>query len=211
MIGSIRGVVVDKSAKGDVVVETSSGVGYRLTVTGPTLASLVSAGTDSVFLHVHTHVREDALQLFGFFAREERVTFELLISTHGVGPSLALAILSAHSPSSLRTAVATEDADALTLVPGVGKKTAARLLIELKSKFDGAELDLPTTLVTAGSSPATTVAGESETDPRNDVRAALAELGYGADEVRAVVRKLPTKGDTSLLLRQALKLLSEGL
>jgi holliday junction DNA helicase RuvA len=208
MIGSIRGKVIDKSAKGDVVVETQSGVGYRLTVTGPTLASLVSAGSDSVFLHVHTHVREDALQLFGFFAREERVTFELLISTHGVGPSLALAILSAHSPSSLRTAVATEDADALTLVPGVGKKTAARLLIELKSKFDGAELDLPATLVTAGSNPVATAT--DATDPRNDVRAALAELGYGTDEIRAVARKLPTSGDTAALLRQALKFLSES-
>jgi holliday junction DNA helicase RuvA len=211
MIGSLRGVLVDKSAKGDVVIETASGVGYRLSVTSPTLASLVAAGSDSVFLHVHTHVREDALQLFGFSAREERVTFDLLISTHGVGPSLALAILSAHSPSSLRTAIDTEDVDALTLVPGVGKKTAARLLIELKSKFDGADLDLPATLVTAGSNPAISAPAElAAGDPRNDVRAALSELGYGSDEVKAVVRKLPTKGDSSALLRQALKLLSEG-
>jgi holliday junction DNA helicase RuvA len=206
MIGSVRGIVIDRSAKGEVLVETSAGVGYRLTVTTRTLAALATGHDEPVFLHVHTHVREDALLLFGFLAREERVTFELLISTHGVGPSLALAILSAHTPSSLRTAVATEDADALTLVPGVGKKTAARLLIELKSKFEGADLDLPATVVTVGTAPG----APAEADGRNDVRAALAELGYSADEIKSVVRRLPVSGDTSALLRQALALLADG-
>jgi holliday junction DNA helicase RuvA len=209
MIGSIRGVVVDRNAKGDVVVETASGVGYRLAVP-PAVLSRLPVGGDAVFLYVHTHVREDALLLYGFLTREERVTFELLISTHGVGPSLALAVLSAHSPSSLRSAVATEDVDALTLVPGVGKKTAARLLIELKSKFEGAELDLPATLVTAGSAPAPGGTGGDDGDARADVRAALVELGYATEEVRTVLRRLPTSGDTSTLLRQALTLLSEG-
>jgi holliday junction DNA helicase RuvA len=208
MIGSVRGTVIDRSPKGEVIVETSSGVGYRLTVSAPTMSLLTSGTGETVFLHVHTHVREDALQLFGFAAREERVTFELLISTHGVGPALALAILSAHTPSSLRTAVATDDTDALTLVPGVGKKTAARLLIELKSKFDGADLDLPVSLVTAGSAPAVAAAGSS--DARSDVRAALGELGYGADEVKNVLRRLPADGDSAALLRQALVLLADG-
>jgi holliday junction DNA helicase RuvA len=207
MIGSVRGMVIDKSPKGEVIIETSSGVGYRLIVSAPTMSHLGSTNGDAVFLHVHTHVREDALQLFGFSSREERVTFELLISTHGVGPALALAILSAHTPSSLRTAVATEDTDALTLVPGVGKKTAARLLIELKSKFDGADLDLPVMLVTAGSAPA---ASAGTADARSDVRAALAELGYGTDEVKNVLRRLPTEGDSATLLRQALVLLADG-
>jgi holliday junction DNA helicase RuvA len=210
MIGSIRGTVVDRSAKGEVIIETPSGVGYRLTVSATTLSALIAAGGDSVFLFVHTHVREDALQLFGFGGRDERVTFELLIGTHGVGPSLALAILSAHTPSSLRNAVASDDVDGLTLVPGVGKKTAARLLIELKSKFDGADLDLPAVLVTAGSALGAKAATADAADPRNDVRAALVELGYGADEVKAVLRQLPTEGDSSALLRQALVLLAEG-
>lgn len=206
MIGSVRGQLIDRSAKGDVLIETVSGVGYRVTVTAKTLGLLATSADESVFLLVHTHVREDALQLFGFLTREERITFELLISTHGVGPALALAILSAHTPSSLRSAVASEDADALTLVSGVGNKTAARLLIELKSKFEGADLDLPAVLVTAASAPGSL----SEADGRNDVRAALAELGYSADEVRSVVRRLPASGDTSALLRQALVLLADG-
>ncbi len=206
MIGSVRGSLIDRSAKGDVLIETASGVGYRITVTARTLGSLIAAADQSVFLHVHTHVREDALQLFGFPNREERITFELLIGTHGVGPALALAILSAHTPSSLRAAIATEDVDSLTLVPGVGKKTAARLLIELKSKFEGADLDLPAVLVTAAAAPG----GVAEADNRNDVRAALSELGYTAEEVRSVVRRLPATGDTSALLRQALVLLADG-
>lgn len=206
MIGSVRGSVIDRSAKGDVLIETSSGVGYRVMVTARTLGALVGLGDQQTFLHVHTHVREDALLLFGFPTREERITFELLISTHGVGPALALAILSAHTPSSLRVAVASEDGDALTLVPGVGKKTAARLLIELKSKFEGADLDLPAVLVTAAAAPG----GTAEGDNRSDVRAALAELGYSAEEVRSVVRRLPTSGDTAMLLRQALVLLADG-
>jgi holliday junction DNA helicase RuvA len=210
MIGSIRGTVVDRSAKGDVIIETSSGVGYRLTVSATTLSAVIAAGSESVFLFVHTHVREDALQLFGFGGRDERITFELLISTHGVGPSLALAILSAHTPSSLRTAVAAEDVAALTLVPGVGNKTAARLLIELKSKFDGADLDLPAALVTAGAGLGAKAIGAETADPRHDVRAALGELGYGAEEVKAVLRQLPAVGESPALLRQALGLLAEG-
>jgi holliday junction DNA helicase RuvA len=208
MIGSIRGTVLDRSAKGELIVETASGVGYRLTVT----PSVMATGTDvgaSVLLYVHTHVREDALLLYGFMSRDERVTFELLISTHGVGPSLALAVLSAHTPSSLRAALATDDVDALTMVPGVGKKTAARLLIELKSKFEGADLDLPTTLVTAGGKLGAATESKGP-DPRNDVRAALTELGYGPDEVRNVIRRLPSAGDQQSLLKQALVLIAEG-
>ncbi len=207
MIGSVRGTVLDRSAKGELIVETSSGVGYRLTVTPSVLAAGTELGA-AVLLYVHTHVREDALLLYGFMSRDERVTFELLISTHGVGPSLALAILSAHTPSSLQSALASDDVDALTMVPGVGKKTAARLLIELKSKFESADLDLPATLVTAAGK--TVAAVVATNDPRNDVRAALSELGYGPDEVRNVVRRLPSTGDEQSLLRQALALIAEG-
>ncbi len=209
MIGSVRGTVLDRSAKGELIVETASGVGYRLTVTPSVMASGTELGA-TLLLYVHTHVREDALLLYGFTSREERVTFELLISTHGVGPSLALAVLSAHTPSSLRTALATDDVDALTMVPGVGKKTAARLLIELKSKFDSADLDLPATLVTAGGKTGVAAVDSKDADPRNDVRAALVELGYAPDEVRNVIRRLPQTGDQSTLLRQALVLIADG-
>jgi holliday junction DNA helicase RuvA len=209
MIGSVRGTVLDRSAKGELIVETASGVGYRLQVTPSVMASATELGA-TILLYVHTHVREDALLLYGFASRDERVTFELLISTHGVGPSLALAVLSALTPSSLRSALATDDVDALTMVPGVGKKTAARLLIELKSKFESADLDLPATLVTAAGKTAAAGVEATGPDPRNDVRAALVELGYGPDEVRNVVRRLPAKGDQQSLLRQALVLIADG-
>ncbi len=87
-------------------------------------------------VHTHLHVREDGLTLFGFVTAEARDCFESLLGAHGVGPSLALAILSVHGPVELRRAVFEADLDALTLVPGVGRKTAARLLLELKSRFD---------------------------------------------------------------------------
>ena len=208
MIGSLRGTLIDRSAKGDVIIDTASGVGYKVTVTPSTLAAMGELGS-TVFLHVHTHVREDALVLFGFPNRDERVCFELLLGAHGVGPALALAILTAHTPSSLRTAVATDDADALTLVPGVGKKTAARLLIELKSRLESPDLDLASAGVIAAPGALGASVADDGGDARSDVRAALGELGYGTEEVRALLRKLPADGDSKALLRQALAILSD--
>jgi Holliday junction DNA helicase RuvA len=194
MIGSVRGILLDRSMKGEVLVEVG-GVGYRALVPVGTLASLGELGSP-VFLHTHLHVREDALTLYGFSTRDERVCFEALLDAHGVGPALALAILSAHSPSSLRRALLDDDVDALTMVPGVGKKTAARLLIELKSRLDVPDFDLDAP-----------VAGTGAT-PRAELRAALAGLGYGADEVRDVLRELPQEGEVGALLKEALKLLA---
>jgi Holliday junction DNA helicase RuvA len=195
MIGSVRGVLLDRTAKGEVLVEVG-GVGYRATVPTGTLAALGELGSP-VFLHTHLHVREDALTLFGFSTREERACFEALLGAHGVGPSLALAILSAHSPASLRRALAEDDADALTTVPGVGKKTAARLLMELKAKLDIPELEVDLAPVDGSTNGA-----------RTELRAALAGLGYGPDEVREVLRDLPADGDVADLLRQALRRLA---
>ena len=110
-----------------------------------------------------------------------------------MGPKLALAMLSVHSPSSLRRALLEDDLAALTLVPGVGKRTAQRLLVELKSRLEVPELDL---------------SDEGGPAPRAEVRAALAGLGYGTDEVRDVVAQLPEDGSVEDLLREALKLLS---
>jgi Holliday junction DNA helicase RuvA len=199
MIGSLRGILLDRSAKGEVLVEVG-GVGYRVQV--PTSAHSVLGELGSpVFVHVHTHVREDALVLYGFPSADERVAFEALISTHGIGPAVALNILSVHSPAALRRAVATDDVDALTLVPGIGKKTAARLLLELKSRL---ELDFPseTDFVVVGSS------GDTGPTARNEVRNALAALGYGVDEVREAVRSLPEDGVVEDLLRTALRQLA---
>jgi Holliday junction DNA helicase RuvA len=199
MIGSLRGTLLDRGA-GEVLVEVC-GVGYRVTVTPSTTVALGNVG-DEVFVHVHHHVREDAQTLFGFATRDERVAFEALIGAHGVGPSLALAILSVHTPAQLRAALAADDVAALCLVPGVGKKTAARLLVELKSRLDlGDVVDL------------TAIAGDGERGPAAasalaDAREALANLGYGPDEIRDVLADLPADGDAGELVRSALKRLA---
>jgi holliday junction DNA helicase RuvA len=204
MIGSLRGTYADRLGA-DALIEVN-GVGYRVTLGASTVARLGPLGGE-VMVHVHTHVREDALVLFGFVTREERRTFEILLSAHGVGPSLALAILSSLGPDALRVAVTAGDVDALTMVPGVGKKTAARLLIELKSKLSTDDAEYGAAIAALDDSPG---AAGAPIDARADVRAALAELGYSADEIKSVVRRLPAEGDASALLKQALALLAGG-
>jgi holliday junction DNA helicase RuvA len=191
VIGSLRGVVIDRDEVGEVLVE-AGGVGYRVTVPTATLVSLELGA--SAFLHIHTHVREDAIVLYGFASRDQRRCFEALVGAHGVGPSLALSILSAHSPATLQRAVLADDIEALVLVPGVGRKTAARLLIELKARLDLPDL---------GVEPATAV--RDGAGVRAEVRAALAGLGYGPEEVRHVLQSVPAEGATEEVLRAALR------
>jgi holliday junction DNA helicase RuvA len=206
MIGSLRGVVLDKAARGDQAGELLlevGGVGYRVVVATGTLARIGELGAPA-FVHVHTHVREDAIILYGFATRDERACFEALIGAHGVGPAVALALLSVHSPIALRRAVAGDDLEALMLVPGIGRKTAARLLIELKARLD-LDFDAPD-LAVVGAPPG--AAGSGAGAARGEVRAALAGLGYGYDEVRDVVAALPDDGRTEELLRLALRQLA---
>jgi Holliday junction DNA helicase RuvA len=191
VIGSVRGTVIERTASGEVLVEVG-GVGYRAYVPASALPALHPG--DATFLFTHLHVREDAMVLYGFPTRDERDTFEALIATTGVGPKLALAMLSVHSPSALRRALLEDDLAALTMVPGVGKRTAQRLLVELKTRLEVPELDLSE----LGNTPA----------PRTEVRAALTGLGYAPDEVRDVVAQLPEVGSVEDLLREALKLLA---
>jgi Holliday junction DNA helicase RuvA len=199
MIGSLRGTLLDRWGTGEVLIEVA-GVGYRVTVTPTTVVELGDPGSE-VFVHVHHHLREDAQTLYGFLTRDERDCFEALLGAHGVGPGLALAILSVHGPSALAIVVADDDVDALCLVPGVGKKTAARLLIELKSR-----LSVPVLESTSGRAPTRV----GPTSARSDVRDALSNLGYQPDEVAAVVRDLPDDGDVSDLLKAALQRLAVG-
>jgi holliday junction DNA helicase RuvA len=196
VIGSLRGTLLDRTVTGEVLIEVS-GVGYRVTV-APTTAASVGERGDEIFLWTHHHIREDAQALYGFAAREERLCFEALIGAHGVGPALALAILSVHSPGALRDLVATQDVAALCLVPGVGQKTAARLLVELQSRLDLPDLEVIPPI--GGQATATSA--------RRDVVEALAGLGYGPDEVRRVVDDLPDDGEPSDLLREALRRLA---
>ena len=183
MIGSLRGVLVDRSATGEVAIDVG-GVGYRVVVAPPTIAALGDVG-DTVFVFVHTHVREDAIVLYGFATADERRCFEALLGAHGVGPAMALAILSVHAPPALRRAVACDDADALTLVPGVGKKTAARLLLDVKSRLELPDVDLAGSVGMNGS------AASSYGGARAELHAALAHLGYGPEEIRDAIRGLP--------------------
>ncbi len=190
MIGSLRGTVLERSVTGEVIVEVG-GVGYRVLV--PTGTSTLTLG-EPAFVFTHTHVREDALVLYGFATREERDTFEVLIGATGVGPKLALAICSVHPPAALRRVLADNDVDALTLVPGVGKRTAQRLLLELKAR-----LEVP------GVVP---VEDAAEPPARSRVRDALAGLGYGPDEVRDALAALPDEGPVEAMLREALRRLA---
>jgi Holliday junction DNA helicase RuvA len=190
MIGSLRGTVLERSPDGTALIE-AGGVGYIVHVSPRCLAELEP--TSPAFLHVHHHIREDQQTLFGFQTRDEKSTFQTLIATHGVGPALAMAILSTHSPSTLVDIVASSDVGALTLVPGVGKKTAERLLIELKNR-----LSLPVlTTINDGNTGSTVI---------SDVREALIGLGYSDSEVRDALRSLPAT-DAATMLREALGLL----
>lgn len=201
MIGSLRGSLEEVIELGECVSEILvevGGVGYRLSVGNRTLADLGSVG-DAVRLAVYTHVRESAITLYGFVGADERRCFEVLIGTHGVGPSLALAILGVHTPEMLAKVVASEDEAALTSVPGVGKKTAARLLVELSTRLD-ALLGSPGAQLGLAARP-----GRGGRSAYSEVAEALAALGYGTEEVRAAIAELPDDGAVEDLLRVALQ------
>jgi Holliday junction DNA helicase RuvA len=191
MIGSLRGIVTERLAPSTVLLEVG-GVGYLCHVTSATFAELEPSV--EAFLHVHHHIREDAQTLFGFTDRRERDTFQVLIDTHGVGPTMAMSILSTYAPTALTGIVAAADLAALTVVPGVGKKTAERLMVELKSR-----LDLADVAQAPGESGVQSAAA--------DVREALTALGYGSDEIRDTMRQLAGAEDSESMLRDALALL----
>ncbi len=193
MIGSVRGSVLERSATGEVLVEVG-GVGYRVLVPLSAVAGLLPGG--AAFLFTHLHVRDDAMTLYGFPTRDERDTFEILIGASGVGPKLALAILSVHSPAVLRRALVDDDLGALTLVPGVGSRTAQRLLVELKARLEVPDLEAVDT--------------DAAPPARAEVRSALSGLGYDPDEVRDALAQLEADGTVEELLRDALKLLAVG-
>lgn len=191
MIGSVRGTVLERSATGEAIIEVG-GVGYRVLVPVSALNGLQTG--DAAFLFTHLHVREDALVLYAFPTRDERDTFEILIGATGVGPKLALAICSVYSPAALSRALADDDVDALTLVPGVGKRTAQRLLLELKARLEVRGV------VALGDDPTSR--------SRSQVRDALASLGYGPDEVRDALVDVADDGPVEALLRDALRRLA---
>ena len=174
-----------------------AGVGYRVTIPLSTFYRLGEAGAD-VSVLVHTHVREDTLALFGFLTASEQVLFERLISVAGVGPRLAVGILSGIETPDLVVALRSGDVARLTRIPGVGKKTAERLVVELKEKMDGLE----------GAEPSSE---EAPASPKDDLVSALVHLGYSRQEAeKGVDKALKAGGDGRFedLLRRTLQILS---
>ncbi len=195
MIGRIVGVLAEK-APPHVLVDCS-GVGYELDVPMSTLYNLPAVG-ERVTLHAHLVVREDAQLLYGFGTLAERASFRELIRISGVGPRIALAVLSGLSIADLAQAVTLQDAARLVQIPGIGKKTAERLLLELKGRL-GAEL---------ATSPALAATDAGDAGP--DILQALQALGYSDKEALFAIKQVAAGSNVSDGIRQALKALSKG-
>ena len=193
MFAHVNGLVAEKE-DGVLVIECG-GVGYQLTVSAATLSQAPAAG-ERMKCYTHLSVREDAVELFGFATREEKKMFLKLTAVSGIGPKSAIQVLSALSVRDLSLAIVTGDAAALARAPGIGKKTAQRLILELKDKVDNAEL-------TASGAPLPPVSGGSAADEAIE---ALMALGYQASEAaRAVGGLSPMPEDASEIVRLALK------
>ena len=185
MIGRLRGTLVSLRATG--VVLDVGGVGYEIAVTPRTVADLPSIG-EEVVLHTHLVVREDAMLLHGFDTESERDLFRILLGASGIGPKVAMATLGALQAEELRRAIAAEDVDTLTTVPGIGKRGAQKMVLELKPKITASD---------AGS-----VVGTSTV---SQVREALEGLGYQAAEIREVMAAIEADAPVGEQLRQALR------
>ena len=185
MIGSIKGKIIFKNEK-FLIVETG-GVGYKISISPDTLSKTKKINDDVLFW-IHTHIREDAMDLYGFLDRAELEFFEMLINVSGIGPRSALAILGIASIETLRKAISTSDTSYLTKISGIGRKTAEKIVIELRDKM-GEEK--------SGSS----LQGEL------DAMEALKSLGYAQNEIREALKKVNTELDTNKKIKEALKIL----
>jgi holliday junction DNA helicase RuvA len=184
MIGSLRGKIIFKTDK-FIVLETG-GVGYKISVSPDTLVKVEQTPKEA-FLWTHTQVREDSIELYGFLDREELGFFGMLLNVSGIGPKSALALLGITTVETLKKAIGSGDTGYLTKVSGIGKKTAERIVIELRDKLDdqGSE----------------TLQGEM------DALEALKSLGYSQNEAREALKKLSPSVDTNTKVREALKIL----
>ena len=194
MIAHLRGRLIAKHPN-QAVVE-AAGVGYDVTISVPTFSDLPSTGGE-VSLHIHTHVREDAIALFGFLRPEEKQLFEKLISVSGIGPKLAITILSGMPTADMVSAIRGNDVATLTRIPGIGKKTAERMVLELRDKLEH-----------FGAAPAAPPTSPVE----EDVLSALVNLGYQrpiAERALATAAKNGAQHDFDTLFRDALTALSK--
>ena len=185
MIGSVRGKIILKTEK-FLLVETS-GVGYKINVSPDTLSKAKKVG-DEIFLFIHAHVREDAFDLYGFLDKEELEFFEMLINVSGIGPKGALSILGITSIETLRKAISIGDTSYLTKISGIGRKTAEKIVIELRDKV-GKELE------------------GSSLQIELDALEALKSLGYSAIEARDALKKVSPDANTNTKIKEALKIL----
>lgn len=189
MIGRLTGTIVDRGFE-RVIVDVN-GVGYDIAVTPRTLSELPGLG-EEVVLHTFLYVREDQLSLYGFDSVADKDLFQTLLGVSGVGPKVAMAILATLTFERLRAAVASDDIAALTEVPGIGKRSAQKLLLELKPKMDVADGEL------------------AASGPLAEVREALTGLGYAPDEIRGTLASLPTDLPVEDMLRLSLRELGKA-
>jgi len=201
VIAFLRGKLLEKHPN-QVIVETG-GVGYDVVIPVSTFSALPDAGAE-VKLRIHTHVREDVLALFGFLTTDEKTIFEKLISVSGIGPTLAIKVLSGMPTSGLTAAIRNGHVEQLVRIPGVGKKTAERIVLELKDKLEG----LAAMASSPGGMPAT-LAASALSVIEQDVMSALLNLGCNRASAEAAVRKAKTAGapaDFEPLFRKSLEL-----
>jgi Holliday junction DNA helicase RuvA len=191
MIGFLRGEVAGRTPDGCFL--DVNGVGYRMSCSSTTLRSLPPEGRE-VRLWTYQHVREDALMLFGFATENEQRIFEALLSVAGVGPKVALAVCSVLAPDALRRALVTDDVDAIAAVPGIGKKTAQRIVLELKEKLALPDLEV----------------ADISRDGLRQAFSALENLGYSPGEVRAALAEISADpaGPVEDLVKDALRVLA---
>jgi holliday junction DNA helicase RuvA len=197
MIGRITGTLLEKNPP-QITVD-AGGIGYEIDVPMSTFYNLPAAG-ERVSLHTHLVVREDAHLMFGFLTEDERAMFRQLLKISGVGARTALAILSGLSVGEIAQAVVMQDAGRLVKIPGIGKKTAERLLLELKDRLPKVQL----------SGVAKVGAGATAPDATSDILNALLALGYNEREAQGAMKQLPPDAGVSDGIRQALKLLSKA-
>ncbi len=184
MIGRLRGVLVS-TYDGGVCLDVG-GVGYEVNMTPRGLVSLPGIG-EEVVVHVHTHVREEEMSLFGFDTSNERDLFRILLGASGVGTKVGMAMLGSMQPTDIIRSIVAEDADALTVVPGIGKRGAQKIVLELAPKLAGKDVD-----VLQGSGSAS-------------VRAALETLGYTTEEINSVIGKVDPDESVETQVREALR------
>jgi len=195
MIAHLRGLLLEKHPT-HLMLE-AAGVGYEVAISVPSFSGLPAEGAE-VSLYIHTHVREDVLALYGFLRREEKQLFERLIGVSGIGPKLAMTVLSGIAPDALVTALRGNDLTALTRIPGVGKKTAERMVLELRDKLEG---------LTAAPTPAPASRMEE------DVISALVNLGYqrllAEAAAKKAIAKIGTGGSFEQVFRETMGLMQK--